>query len=193
MHAQLGVEIGERLVHQEHLRLADDRPTQSDTVAARRPKAGAVCGSSRWVIRNSSAACSTRRSRRRGSSCALSGVEHVAARGHVRIQGVRLKTRATSRSFGSRSFARGGRRCGYRHGPDKVPGRHHAGNPVVLPQPLGPEQHHELAIPDLQAEVVHGGGAVEKRLVTWSRMTSAISCYIPAVVAVTSLRPGSRA
>jgi hypothetical protein len=31
--AQLGVEVGERLVHQEHARLADDRPAHRDALA----------------------------------------------------------------------------------------------------------------------------------------------------------------
>ena len=31
--AQLGVEVRERLVHQEHLRLADDRATERDALA----------------------------------------------------------------------------------------------------------------------------------------------------------------
>ena len=31
--AQLGVEVGERLVHQEHRRLADDRATERDALA----------------------------------------------------------------------------------------------------------------------------------------------------------------
>ena len=33
LHAQLGVEVGQRLVHQEHLRRADDRPAHRDPLA----------------------------------------------------------------------------------------------------------------------------------------------------------------
>ena len=42
--AQRGVEIGQRLVEQEELRLARDRPADRDALALARPKARAAGG-----------------------------------------------------------------------------------------------------------------------------------------------------
>ena len=50
LEAQLGVEVGERLVEQEQARLAHDRARQRARAAAGRPRAGRACARSRWSM-----------------------------------------------------------------------------------------------------------------------------------------------
>ena len=60
LHAQLGVEIGQRLVEEKHLRLSDDRPAERDALALRRRTAAAAGGASNASMPRIAAASRTR-------------------------------------------------------------------------------------------------------------------------------------
>ena len=93
LHAQLGVEVGQRLVHQERRRLAHDGPAHGDALALAARQLRRACGRAPLSSCSSRAASSTRagRSRAAGSLASLQRVGDVLAHGHVRVERVALE------------------------------------------------------------------------------------------------------
>ena len=60
LHAQLGVEVGERLVHQEHLRVAHERAAERDALLLAAGELARACGP---AARSSSSDAAARRTR----------------------------------------------------------------------------------------------------------------------------------
>ena len=158
LHAQRGVEVGERLVHRE-------TPVGSRIDApARAPRAGA--GRRRALTGTCASAGERSGVEDAGRPRASAGLESAAwgslrsrrskgevlVHAHVRVEGVALEDQRRRRA------SRGGRQVGHVTVADPASGplaRCHSRpasirSAVVLPQPDGPDQHDELALADVE-------------------------------------------
>ena len=93
LHAQRRVEVRhQRLVEQEHLRLARDRAADRDCAAAGRPTAASACGRADGRCAGSSRPASPPgRSPASSRPRALQAERHVVVQRHVRVQRIRLE------------------------------------------------------------------------------------------------------
>ena len=158
LHPELRVEVRQRLVHEERLRLAHDRAAHRDPLAlAARERlrlavqvlgqpedlGGVVHPSGDLVLAHLPE---------------LQGERHVVVHGHVRVQGVVLEDH--------RDVAVLRRQVVH----DPVPDAHRAARDLLepghhaqrrgLPAPGRPDEHHELAVGDVEVQARDGLGAV---------------------------------
>ena len=168
---QLGIEVGKRLVHEEHLRLPDDGPAQRHPLPlpAGEGPGPAVEGFSRPRM---AAASRTRRSIS-GESCAASVRGQVVVDRHVRVEGVALEHHRDVAVLGDDVV----------HDPVADPQlpladglqAGHTAQGGGLPATGRTNQDQELAVIDLQVEVVDSSRLGPKRFVTWSKVTVAMA------------------
>ncbi len=157
--AQLGVEVAERFVHAEHGRLAHDRPGEGHTLSLAAAQLAGLA-----VQQVAEAQCS---SRLFGSSGTF-GLGHLAhlqreldvrPHGLVGVEGVALEHHRHVALFRLDIV--------HRHATDRhgsAGGRLEAGDHAqqgALATPRGPQQHHELAVGDVEGDAVDCGDAVE--------------------------------
>ena len=90
LHAQFRVEVGQRLVEQEHLRLAHDRAADGDALALAAGHGGGLAVEQRAELRISAAFC-TRSSICLARARSSSDRSHVVVHRHVRIERVGLE------------------------------------------------------------------------------------------------------
>jgi hypothetical protein len=90
LHAQLGVEVRQRLVHQEHLRLAHDRAAHRDALALAAGELRAACVESTPRGRGSSPPRDAR-SISPSAPCAIFSAKAMFSRRHVRVERVVLE------------------------------------------------------------------------------------------------------
>ena len=155
LHAQRRVEVGERLVEQEHLGLAHDRAADGDALALAAGELPWACGRSSVLelqdARPPRRPCASRSVlRRAGERAARSAM--LSRDRHVRIERVGLEHH-------------GDAALGRRHVVDALPSISRSpavisSSPAImrssvdLPQPDGPTKTHELAVVDLEVDAL---------------------------------------
>ena len=169
LHAQLGVEVGQRLVHQEDLRLAHDGAAQRDALALAagelaRLAVEELVRSSRAISRATSLAHAARRCR-----CRLAALPAACRRACLRIAGRRPCCRRRSCAGRARSSGRPSRcrglsaatslttRSPMRSSPPVIssrPGEHAQRGGLAAAGRA--DQHQELVVADIQVQVVDG-------------------------------------
>ena len=92
LHAQLGIEVGQRLVEQEHLRIAHDGAAHGDALALAAGKLARIAFEQRLEAEDLGGALHPRRrSLPVGAPRSFSEKRHVVGDGHVRIERVVLE------------------------------------------------------------------------------------------------------
>ena len=177
--AQLGVEIGERLVEQQDLRLDHQRAGQRDALLLAAGKLARI------ALGHSRASCTI--SSTSAMRVAISASAHLAhlqpegevlLHGHMREQGVVLEHHADVALLGRHVDdirAVEADRC--RRSASSKPAI--SFSVVVLPQPDGPEQRDELALGDRHRDAVDRGP--RRGLGQLSMLTSVMNCHVPCV------------
>ena len=157
VHAQLRVEVRQRLVHQERGRLAHDRATHRHALAlparqCRRPAVEQILETQHvGHLFDPRGDLSLRR------AAHLEAVPQVLAHGHVRVQRVALEDH--------RDVAVARREVGHVAAADRDRARGHLLEAGEHPQeralaaPRRPDEHHELAVLDAEGDVVDGDHA----------------------------------
>ena len=162
LHAQLGVEVRQRLVHQERLRVADDRAPHRDALAL---AAGQV---RRLALEVVGEVEDLGRLVDLGVDLLLRALRElqrerdVVAHGHVRVQRVALEDHrdvAVARGLLVDDLAADPQLAGR----DVLEPRDHVQR-GRLPAARRPDEDHELPVADLQVEALDGGVAVRVRL-----------------------------
>ncbi len=152
--AELGVQVAQRLVHQEDLRLADDGTTHGDPLALAAGECLRLAGEERLEAEEVGGFQDPGVTLGLGDASHLQGEAHVVGDGHVRVQRVVLE------HHGDVPVLRG--QVGDVAIADHdLPGVHlfeaseHAQR-GGLAATGGSDQHHELAVPDLEVQLVDG-------------------------------------
>ena len=162
LHAQLRVEVGERLVHQEGLRVADDRPPHRHPLAL---AAGEVGGAAVEVLGQ------VERLRRLLDLAVdlplvdpgqLQREAHVLAHGHVRVERVVLEDHRDVAILGRAVVDHLAADLQLAAGDVLEPGDHPQRRRLAAAR--GPDEDHELAVADLQVHVLDGFLAVGEDL-----------------------------
>src|SRR5690606_22305317 len=187
LHAQLGVEVGQRLVEQEDLRMADDGPAHSDALAL---AAGELLRASIQQLVDAED---------RGRLLdpltnllfrelpQLQAEGHVLEDRHVRIERVVLehhgdvpvlRRHVVDDAVADPDFALGHL---------FQPGDHPQGR--ALPAARGPDEHDELIVGDIEVDAAHRLGAVEDLVDPLERYLSHFESY-PRPVSVSAVPPG---
>ena len=152
--AQLGVEVGQRLVHQEHGGLADDRPAERDALPLAAGQLLGLAVEQLLQLEDPGRLADPPLDLRLGDLAQLQAEGEVVADRHVRVERVALEHHRDVAVLGrdvvddlvaDAQLALG----------DLLEPRDHpqAGR---LPAPRRPDEHHELAVTDLEVEVRHG-------------------------------------
>ncbi len=154
LHAERGVEVRERLVHQEHLGLSDQRAAERDPLSlAARERGGTSFEQLRDVERLGDLAHAGADARARLVP-RLHAEREVLPHVHVRVQRIALEDErdvAVARRD-ARDVAAVDRDAPV--GRPLEPGEHPERRRLSAPR--GPDEHEELAAPDLEVEVAHG-------------------------------------
>jgi hypothetical protein len=153
LHAQLGVEVGQRLVHQEHLRLAHDGPAHRHPLPLAAGERAGLAVEELGQVEHLGRLGHLLLDLRLRHATKLETEPHVVGDGHVRVQRVGLE------DHGDVAVLRG--HVGDIAAPDVNGALVHllqAGQHAKrgrLARPGGAHQHEEFAIGDFQIEAVH--------------------------------------
>jgi hypothetical protein len=160
--AQLGVEVGQRLVHQERLRLADDGPAHRDPLPLPAGQGGRLAPQVRFQAQHPGGVVDPALDLVLRRLAQLQAERQVLLHAHVRVQGIVLEHHRDVPVL---------RRQVIHH---PVPDRDRPGGDLLqprdrpqcgrLPAPRRTDQHHELAISDIQAQLVDRLHAARVRL-----------------------------
>ena len=157
-HTQLGVEVGQRFVHEEHLRLAHDRPAHRHTLALAAGQSRRLALQVLLQAKDTGRVAHTAVDLRLGCLAHPQAERQVLSHGHAGVKGIVLEN----------------------HGDVAVLGRHVVHDKVAdpdsptcdrfqpgyqtqdggLPAPGRTDQDHKLAVRDVQAQAVHRFRAV---------------------------------
>ena len=91
LHAQLGVQVGQRLVHQEHLGFTHDGAAQGDTLALTAGQRGRLAVQQRFNAQDGGSFLDATVDVSLGHFAQLQAEGHVVVNRHMRIQGVALE------------------------------------------------------------------------------------------------------
>ena len=152
--AQLGVEVGQRLVEQEHVRLAHQRPADGDALALAAGELARACGRAACSICSSSATLrdrgvSARRAARRASPGRTRCSRARSLSGRARRTGTPWRCRGP---WGATSLTM--------RSPMRMSPSRRVSSPAMqieqrrLAAARRPEQHQELAVVDLEVDVL---------------------------------------
>ena len=164
---QLGVEVGQRLVHQEHRRLAHDRPAHRHPLALTARQLGRLAIEQLFEVEDLGGVTHPLRPLGLGHPLHLQVEADVLADGHVRVERVRLEHHGDVPILGGHvgdvAVADVDRAVVDRFQPGQHPQRGR------LAAPGRPDQHEELAVVDQQVEVVDGGPSRAPGRCGWHR------------------------
>ena len=155
LHAQLGIEVGQRLVHEEHRRLADDRPAERDALPLAAGQLLGLAVEEPLELQDARRLADPLLDLGLGHLAELEAEGEVVADRHVRVERVALEhhgdVAVLRRDVVDHLVADAQLALG-----DLLEPRDHpqAGG---LPAPRRPDEHHELAVADLEVEVRYGG------------------------------------
>ena len=162
LHAQLGVEVGQRLVHQERLRVADDGPAHRDPLALAAGEVGRLAVEVLGQVEDAGGLVDLLVDDGLGRLGQLERETHVLAHGHVRVQGVALEDHgdvAVLRRLVVDDLAVDAQLA---LGDVLQPGDHVEGG--RLPAAGRADQDDELAVGDVEVDVVHRQRTVREAL-----------------------------
>ena len=162
LHAQLGVEVRQRLVHQERLWLADDRAPDRDalTLAAReRPRAARDQVRQPEPLRRGGHPLGDRRA---FHALHAQREAEVAGDVHVRVERVALEDHRDVAVLGSQVVDYARADADRPLGGVLQAGEHPQGSRLARARRA--DEDHQLAVADLEAEVAHRRGAVREDL-----------------------------
>ena len=159
LHAQGGVEIRQRLVHQEHRRSPHDRPRERDALALPTRELGRLAIEEILEVEHSRRFVDGATAFVGGNVPGAQRELDVAPHRHVRIEGIALEHHrevAILRLHAVDDAVTDPDRAGVRF----LEARHRAQR-GALAAARRPEQDEELVVVDLQAEIVHGHDGAE--------------------------------
>ena len=172
LHAQLGIEVGERLVEEEHRRLADDRPAEGDALLLAARELPRPMLEQRLDAQDPGGFPDARGDLGAGDAPQLETERHVLEDGHVRVQRVVLE------HHGDVAVA-GGDVVDHAVADAQLPGRdrfeprHHAQG-RALAAAGGPDENDELAVFHRQVQIRDGDAGAARVLVYFA---DAAECY----------------
>ena len=153
-HPQLGVQVGQRLVHQEGLRLADDGPAHRDPLPLPAGQRGRLALEVRLQAEHLGGLADPPLDLVLGRLAQLQAERQVLLDRHVRVQGVVLEHHGDvpvlGRQVVDHPVADRDRAAGDLLQPGDGPQRGR------LAAPGGADEHHELAVRDVKAQLVNG-------------------------------------
>ena len=152
--AQLGIEVGERLVHQEDRRLADDRPTERDALALAAGELLGLAVEQLVELDGLGGFLDPALDLGLGDLAQLQPEREVLADRHVRVERVALEDHRDVAILG-RHVVDDAIADPERPARDLLePGDHPQAGRLAAAR--WSDQDHELAVPDLEAEILHG-------------------------------------
>ena len=159
LHAQLGVEVGQRLVHEEHLRLTNECAPESDALPLPARQRARFPLQQRRDVEHVSSAADPPLDLIPGHLARLQAEGEVVPHAHLRIQRVVLEDHrdipVPRREPVHHPFSDGDVTLGQR----LEPGNQAQGGGLAGPRRA--DEHHELAIGDLQREISKSGDVAE--------------------------------
>ena len=162
LHPQLGVQVRERLVHQVHLRLANDRPAHGDALALAAREGLRLAIEEGLEIEHARHLAHPCRPLLLGNLVLLEGEAHVLCDRQLRVQGVVLEDHGDVPVAGPNAA-----HIAIADEDRPLIERLEAGKQAQrsgLARARRPDEHHQLAVVDLQIQVRHGrlvGAGVE--------------------------------
>ena len=155
LHAQLGVQVGQRLVHEEHLRVPDDRAAHGHALPLAAGEGLGLAVQELLEVEEPGRLLHTSAALVRGDARDLQGEAHVVRHGHVRVEGVVLEHHRDVPVLGLHV---GDVPVAQEHPPpgEGLEASEHAQG-GGLAAARGTHEHEELAVGDLQVQPVHGG------------------------------------
>ena len=173
LHAQLRVEVRERLVHEERLRVADDRPPHRHALALAAREVRRLAVEVRLEVEDPRRLLDLLRDLVVGDLGELQRERHVVAHGHVRVERVVLEDHRDVAVLGRVLVDDVAADLQLALGDVLEPGDHPQRG--RLPAARRPDEDHELAVGDLEVHVLDGLVAVGEALGDPSRTMSAIA------------------
>jgi hypothetical protein len=162
LHPQLGVQVGERLIHQERLRAADDGPAHGDALALAAGQVGRLAVQQRGELQQLGRPVDLAVDLGPVGPVQLEPEGHVLSHRHVRVQGVGLEHHGDVAVLGGELVDHPAADADLALGDVLQPGDHvQAGR---LSAARRADQDHELAVVDVQVGVVDSHGAVGEPL-----------------------------
>ena len=167
LHAQLGIQVGQGLIHEEHLRLADNGASHGHALAL---TAGEILGLAIQELLQAQSSGSRQHALldfRLGGLSHLEGETHVLFHAHVWVEGVILEHHGDIALFGLSSgdiLATDGDAS---TGGVLQPSESAQGGGFAAAR--GPDQHQELSIGNLEVKILHRGafcsGVLDRHMV----------------------------
>jgi hypothetical protein len=160
---ELGVEVRQRFVHEERLRLPHDRPAHRHALALAAGQRGGLAREVRLQAEDLGRILDAAGDLALGCLAHLQAESHVLGHGHLRVKGIVLEDHRDVAVLGRQvvhdlvADLDGPAGDVFQSGDNPQGGR--------FPAPGRADQDHELAVRDLQAEVVHRLDAAGKYLV----------------------------
>ena len=179
LHAELRVEVGERFVHQERPRVADDRPTHRDPLALAAREIRRLAVEVLSEVKDLSCLGDL------AIDLLLRGIRelqregHVLAYGHVRVESVVLEHHRDVALLGRHLVDHGVADPQLALGDVLEPSDHPKSRRLAAAR--GPDQDHELPVGDVQAHVLDGLEAVREALADSLEddLSHCLSSFIP--------------
>ena len=154
LHAQLGVEVGQRLVEQEHLRVADDGPADRDALALAARELARLALEQLLDAEDLGGVLHALLDLGLGELAHLQPERHVVVDGHVRVERVVLEHHRDVPVLGRQVVDHAVADVDLA-GRDLLQPRHHPQG-GGLAAAGGADQDHELLVPDVQVHVLDG-------------------------------------
>ena len=152
LHAQFGVQVGQRLVHQKHLWLAHDGAAQGHALALAAGKRGGLAVEKLFDAEDLRRLAHAAVDLRLGRLAQFEGKGHVVVHGHVRIEGVALKHHGDVAVLGQHVVDQFAVDIQFAFGDLLQAGDHAQRGGLAAAR--GADQHHEFLILDLQIKIL---------------------------------------
>ena len=159
LHPQLGVEVGQRLVHQEHLRLADDGPAEGDALALAARELAGPAQEQGLDAEQAGGFFDALVDVGLGDPAQFQPEGHVVVDAHVRVEGVILEDHGDVPVFGRDGVDQPVADVDVSVGDFFESGDHPQGSGLAAAGRA--DQHHKLAVLDVERQVLNGDGLVE--------------------------------